>query len=198
MLRERPRATAFAGVFTSVLCCFMAIGAVLPILPRYVHGPLASGDVAVGIVVGAFAITAVLARPIGGRLADGRGRRPVVVAGMLASAGGGAMSFLPLGVVGLVLARFVLGIGDGWVFTGGATWIVDLAPPHRRGQAIGLFGLAIWSGLTVGPLLGQLIFAAAGYDAVWAFAATTPLLGALVARRIPESHTPPEPLPVGE
>src|SRR3954447_14344653 len=192
MLRERPRAMAFAGVFTSVLCCFMAIGAVLPILPRYVHGPLASGDVAVGLWVGAVACTARRARPIGGRLADGRGRRPVVVAGMLLSATGGAMYFLPLGVPGLILARFVLGVGDGWVFTAGATWIVDLAPLHRRGQAIGLFGLSIWGGLALGPVVGEALYSAGGYNAVWTLAAIAPVVGALVARQVPDPHQPVE------
>src|SRR3954451_10381142 len=183
---------AFAGVFTSVLCCFIAIGAVLPILPRYVHGPLASGDVAVGIVVGAFAVTAVLARPIGGRLAGGRGRGAGVVARGLLSATGGAMYFLPLGVPGLILARFVLGVGDGWVFTAGATWIVDLAPLHRRGQAIGLFGLSIWGGLALGPVVGEALYSAGGYNAVWTLAAVAPLVGALLARQVPDPHEPVE------
>ena len=134
-LRPRPRVLAFAGIFGAVLCCFAAIGAVLPILPRYVHGPLGAGDVAVGVVVGAFAFTAVIGRPIGGRLADARGRRIIVILGMLFSALGGALYFLPAGVAGLVFARLVLGIGDGWVFTAGATWIVDIAPePARAGD----------------------------------------------------------------
>ena len=60
------------------------------------------------------------------------------------------------------LRRLILGIGDGWVFTAGATWIVDLAPPERRGRVIGLFGLAVWGGLTVGPLLGEWVKHVAG------------------------------------
>lgn len=198
ILRERPRVVAFLAIFASVLCCFLAIGAVLPILPRYVKGPLASGDLAVGIVVGAFAFTAVVGRPIGGRLADSRGRRLIVVAGLVLSALGGAMYFLPLDVPGLVLARLVLGVGDGWVFTAGATWIVDLAPPARRGQAIGIFGLAIWGGLAVGPVLGEGLYSAGGYDAVWGFAAIAPLAGALIARRIPDPFVPRPPAPRGE
>ncbi|MEJ7786456.1 MAG: MFS transporter [Solirubrobacteraceae bacterium] len=190
ILRERPRVVAFAGVFASVLCCFLAVGAVLPILPRYVHGPLGAGDLAVGIVVGAFAFTAVIGRPIGGRLADSRGRRRIVIAGMMLSAAGGALYFLPLDVPGLVFARLVLGVGDGWVFTAGATWIVDLAPASRRGQAIGIFGLSIWSGLAVGPVLGEALYSAGGYDLVWGFAAASPLVGALIARRVPDPHQP--------
>lgn len=198
IVRARPRVVAFAGVFTSVLCCFMAIGAVLPILPRYVHGPLAAGDVAVGVVVGAFAFTAIVGRPIAGRLADARGRRIIVVGGMLLSAVGGALYLLPAGVAGLILARLVLGVGDGWVFTAAATWIVDLAPESRRGQAIGIFGLSIWGGLAAGPVVGEALFSAGGYDAVWVFAALAPLAGALIARRVPDPHVPIAPPPAGQ
>ena len=175
---RRPAVAAFAGVFSATFLGFLAIGAVLPVLPRYVKGPVGAGDVAVGVVIGAFAATAFVGRPIGGRLADRHGRRIVVLAGLLICAVAGALLFLPFGVPGLVLARLVIGLGDGWVFTAGLTWIVDLAPAHRRGQAIGVFGLAIWGGLTVGAIIGEGVFALGGFEAVWAFAALSPLAGA--------------------
>lgn len=192
-LRERPQLAAFMGVFASVLFGFLAVGAVLPVLPRYVHGPLGAGDVAVGVVTGAFAFTAVVARPLGGRWADAGGRRLVVVVGLLLTAVGGALYLVPAGVPGLIAARLVLGVGDGWVFTAGATWIVDLSPEERRGQVIGLFGLAVWGGLSAGPVLGELLLSAGSYDAVFVFAALSPLAGALVAARTPDHHaaTPP-------
>lgn len=186
---------ASAGVFTSVFCGFLAVGAVLPVLPSYVHGPLGAGDLAVGIVTGAFAVTAVVGRPVAGRFADARGRRMVVVVGLLFAAAGGALYLIPAGVPGLIFARMILGIGDGWMFTAGAVWIVDLAPVHRRGQAIGIFGLAVWGGLSVGPVLGESLLSAGGYDAVWAFAAAAPLVGALLARRVPDPHVPARPHP---
>lgn len=187
---ETPWLSAAAGVFFATACCFLAIGAVLPVLPRYVKGPVGAGDVAVGVVVGCFAFAAVVGRPIGGRLADARGRRTLHVTGSLIAVVAGLLLFLPWGVPGLVLARLVLGVGDGWVFTAGATWIVDLAPTSRRGQAIGLFGLAIWGGLTVGPLCGELLLALGSYEAVWAFSAVMPLLGAAFASRLPDAHQP--------
>jgi MFS family permease len=183
---RRPALAAFIGVFAATFLAFLAVGGVLPVLPRYVRGPIGAGDLAVGVVVGAFAFTAVIGRPVGGRLSDTLGRRAIVVAGLLICAAGGALYLVPAGVPGLVFARLVLGVGDGWVFTAGATWIVDLAPPERRGQAIGVFGLAIWGGLSVGPILGQAILDAAGYHWVFAFAAVTPLLGAAVAHYVPD------------
>lgn len=183
----RPATVAFAGVFVACLLAFLGLGTVLPVLPRYVKGPIGSTDVAVGLVTGAFAFTAVVCRPLGGRLADTRGRRLVVTAGALLAALAGVLYFLPFGVPGLVLARLVLGAGEGLVFTAGAAWTVDLAPEETRGRAIGLFGLTIWSALTVGPVIGEVLRSTLGYDAVWAFAAAAPLIGAAVARALPDS-----------
>jgi predicted MFS family arabinose efflux permease len=67
---------------------------------------------------------------------------------------------------------------------------VDLAPSANRGRSIGLFGLTIWTALTAGPLIGEGLRQAAGYDAVWAFAAAAPLAGALVARALPDTPPP--------
>lgn len=190
----RPGA-AFAGVFAVTFAGLLAVGAVLPVLPRYVHGPLGAGDIAVGVVIGSYAVTGLLLRPLAGRFADRRGRRPTVLAGSIVVAIAGFLYLLPLGVAGLVVARLALGAGEGTVFTAGSAWIVDLAPPERRGRVIGLYGLAVWGGLSVGPLFGELLLNAAGYTAVWLFAGIVPLLGALVAARLPE---PFHPRPEGE
>jgi MFS family permease len=178
---------AFAGIFAATLLTLMAVGAVLPVLPHYVKGPLDYGSVAVGFAVGAFAFTALASRPVAGRLADARGRRPVVAAGAFLAAVAGGLYFVPAGLPGLIVARLVLGVGEGSVFTAGAAWVVDLAPPGRRGRVIGLYGLGVWGGLSLGPLIGSALFDAGHFDAVWAFCAVSPAIGALVALRIPES-----------
>jgi MFS family permease len=181
---------AFAGIFTVTFCGLLAVGAVLPVLPTYVDGPLGAGKIAVGIVVGAYAITGLLLRPFAGRFADRRGRKPTALIGSLLMAAGGFLYLLPLGVGGLIAARLVLGAGEGTVFTAGSAWIVDLAPPERRGRVIGLYGLAVWAGLSVGPLLGELIQHNAGYTPVWIFAGVMPLVGALVATWVPDPFHP--------
>src|SRR5437762_4046769 len=168
----------------------MAVGAVLPVLPRYVRGPLHSGDIAVGVVVGCYALTGLAGRPLAGRIADHRGRKPMVVLGTLLAALAGLLYLLPTGLPGLIVARLVLGLGEGSVFTAGSAWIVDLAPPGRRGRVIGLYGLAVWSGLSIGPSVGELLFHASGFHLVWAFAAAAPFLAALVALRIPDPFEP--------
>ena len=68
------------------------------------------------------------------------------------------MLYLPhAGLAGLIAARLVLGVGEGSLYTAGSAWIVDLAPVARRGRVLGLYGLAVWGGLSVGPLVGELL-----------------------------------------
>lgn len=195
---QRP-GLSFAGVFAATFCGVLAVGSVLPVLPRYIHGPLDSGDLAVGIVIGAYAITGLLLRPIAGRLADTRGRKPMVLAGAVLVAVGGLLYLPSLGVGGLVVARMVLGAGEGTVYTAGSAWIVDLAPDERRGRVLGLYGLAVWGGLSLGPLVGELLLDLGGYTTVWVFAAVVPVVGALIAVTardpfVPLHHAEPHPL----
>ena len=75
--------------------CLLAVGAVLPVLPRYVHGPLGAGDLAVGVVVGCYAITGLLLRPFAGRFADHRGRKSTVVGGSSLVALAGFLYLVP-------------------------------------------------------------------------------------------------------
>jgi MFS family permease len=191
-----PTRAAFAGIFVVTGLGLLSIGATLPVIPRYVQGPIEGGDFSVGLVTGAFAITGLACRPIAGNLADSRGRRPIVILGALLTAVAGALYFVPAGVPGLVIARLFLGAGEGMVYTAGSAWVVDLAPPERRGRIIGLYGLAIWSGLTLGPPIGELILRASSFEMVWVFAIAAPLLGAAIAWRIPETfkNISPEPI----
>lgn len=182
-----PFGVRFAGLFAGALMTFMGLGAVLPVLPRYVSGPLNGGDVAVGIVMGAFAFTAVVTRPVAGRLTDSQGRRFTVALGALVSALAGALYFVPAGVPGLVGARLVLGVGEALAFTAGLTWTADLAPEDGRGRSLGLFGLSIWTSLSLGPAVGQALLDTGGYAAVWAFCALSPMAGAVVIARLPDS-----------
>jgi MFS family permease len=190
-----PQRAAFASIFVVTGLGLLSVGATLPVIPRYVQGPIGGGDFSVGLVTGAFAITGLACRPLAGNLADRRGRRPIVILGALLTAVAGALYFIPAGVPGLVVARLFLGAGEGMVYTAGSAWVVDLAPAEKRGRIIGLYGLAIWSGLTLGPPIGELILRASSFEMVWLFAMAAPLLGAAIAWRIPDTfeYSAPEP-----
>jgi len=84
--RGRLITAPFALVTLSTFAYFLAIGSLLPTLPRFVENKLGGGSVAVGFVVGAFAIAAAVLRPFAGRFGDLRGGRILIVGGSAWSA----------------------------------------------------------------------------------------------------------------
>lgn len=167
---------------------FLAVGALIPVLPLYVEGVLGGGDVAVGISIGAFSLAAVLLRPWTGRLADRKGRRVAVVAGAAIVGAAVAVytmvdSFLPL----LVL-RVASGAGEALFYVGVASAINDLAPDERRGEALSYFSLALYGGLALGPVVGEAVLGGTRFDAAWIVAAALSFVAMGVGLAIPETR----------
>jgi MFS family permease len=186
----RPRlvTSAFLLIAFSTFAYFVSVGALTPALPRYVEGPLGSGEVAVGVTVGMFSVAALLLRPLSGRLSDRRGRRVVIVFGAL---------LVTLSVAGYVVAsslavllalRLVTGAGEAFFYTGAASAINDLAPEDRRGEALSLFSLALYAGLAVGPVIGEGVLDAASFDAAWAVAGVSALAAGVLGALTPETR----------
>jgi MFS family permease len=175
----------FPVVVAAALAYFIGLGTLAPVLPQYVEDELGGGGFAVGVVVGAFAVSAALFRPWVGRLGDTRGRRLLVVGG---SAAFGA-SVLCYGLAGgfavLVLLRLVSGIGEAATFVGAATTAQDMAPADRRGQAASLFSIAVYGGLAIGPVLGEWVYDAHGADGAWVAAAAAAFVGTAIGLFIP-------------
>lgn len=175
---------ALAGVFGGLFCGYLGLTAAIPVLPGFVRESFGAGDFAVGLVVMATALTALLVRPVSGHLADRYGHRLVMWAGALIIAVGGLLYFLPLGLSGLVAVRLLAGVGEASLFTAGAVWVVSLAPHDRRGQLIGLYGVSMWGGISVGTFLGALLLNF-GYGAVWGFSAAAALVALLLIGAVP-------------
>ncbi|WP_405164202.1 MFS transporter [Nocardia sp. NBC_01499] len=182
---------ALAGVFGGLFCGYLGLSAAIPVLPAYVRDQFGAGDLWVGLAVTATALTALLTRPLFGGLADRYGHRSVMRFGALAIAAGGLLYFLPVGLTGLIAVRLLVGVGEAALFTAGAVWTVTLAPHNRRGQVIGLYGVAMWGGISLGTALGA-VLRHFGIDAVWACCAVVPLVGlALISIVPPQPHVEP-------
>lgn len=175
---------AFVLIALATLAYFVAENVVLPILPLYVRGPLGGGDVAVGVVVGAFSVTALLVRPWAGRLADRRGRRLPMVLGVSIFTVSVAGYALAGSVAALVALRLVTGVGEALFFTAAASAIADMAPDERRGEAISFFSLALWTGIAVGPVIGELVLHGGRFSPVWLVSTGFGLLAGALALRI--------------
>jgi MFS family permease len=162
---------AFLLIASATFFAFLSIGIVLPVLPRYAEGPLGAGSVGVGIAVGAASVTALLAQPPAGRLGDVRGRRPLLVSGGALMVAGAVGLTAAEHIVPVVALRLLTGVGEALFLIGGISIVNDLAPEHRRGEAISLYTLASYGGLAVGPVLGELTLGDDRWDAVWLLAA---------------------------
>ncbi|HVK95680.1 MAG TPA: MFS transporter [Noviherbaspirillum sp.] len=170
----------FMPLFGGLFFCHLGIGASLSTLPFYVQQTLGQNDVAVGVVIAAIALAAVVTRPVAGRLADRYGYKRLMLCGAALCVLAGAGYFAPLPLEGLVAVRLLHGIGEGTVFTAGATWLITLAPEARRGKIVGLYGISMWTGITLGALIGAAIMNLGGFSAVWAFILVVPAIGFLL------------------
>ena len=165
--RDRLLTPAFIEITGAALFYFVAMGVVAPVLPRFVEDSLGGGGTAVGISVGAFAVSAALLRPVVGHIGDRRGRRVLVL-------GGGTIA--GISVLGYALAttlpaiigmRLLTGAGEAAMFVGAATAVQDLSPSSRRGEATSYFSVAVYGGLAIGPVLGELFRTHWGVHAAW-------------------------------
>ena len=84
--------TAFIALAAADLAYFTADGVAIFALPLYVVGPIDGNEFAAGVAFGAFAVSALVLRPIAGRLADQFGRRPMMIGGALLAAGSLALT----------------------------------------------------------------------------------------------------------
>jgi MFS family permease len=178
----------FLLIAVSALAYFTADGVLLPAVPRYVKGPLGGDDVAVGISVAAFALTALVFRPWAGRLGDRRGRRLLMTVGGAAVAVSVVGYLLATSVPSMIVFRFLSGFGEAFFFTGAASAINDLAPEARRGEAVSFFSLALYVGIGVGPLIGEALIAEAGFTVTWLVAAGCAGLAAVLTLGVPETR----------
>lgn len=177
-------------VVGSAVLYFVALGMLLPVLPLHVRGDLGGDDVAVGATVGAFALGAVVLRPLAGRIGDRVGRRVLVVGG--AAVVGGSILLYPLAgsLAALVGLRILTGVGEAGFFVGAATMVTDLSPDARRAEAISYFSVSVYAGLAFGPTLGEAVLGSDRYGLVWGVAGVLALAGAALGLLTRETGRP--------
>jgi MFS family permease len=170
---HRPFLPLYGGIFFSLL----GIGASLATVPFFVLRRLHGGNVAAGAAVAALSVAVVVARPTAGRLADRHGYKVVMLCGTVICvlAGLGYYTANSLGV--LLAIRLLHGAGEGTVYTAGAAWLVSLCPANRRGRVVGLYGICMWLGITLGTVAGTVAMRVWGFPAVWGFCAVAALAG---------------------
>jgi MFS family permease len=159
----RPFLPMFGGIF----CCLLGVGASLATVPFFVLQRLHGSKVEVGVAVAAISVAVVVARPLAGRLADQHGYKLLMLCGAVTCTLAG-VAYYGAGNLGVLVAvRILHGAGEGAVYTAGAAWLVGLCPAQRRGRVVGLYGTAMWLGITLGALFGTVAMHLIGFGGVW-------------------------------
>ena len=180
-----------ARLWVSVLFGYLALGATLQELPRYVPERFHAGPFAVGLAVGlAFAGTAA-ARPFAGRAGDSGRSRATATAGALLTAAGAAGNLVAPDLGMLLVARLVMGVGEAALFSGALPWVLAGVRSSRSGRVAGWFGLSMWCGLSAGPLLAVAASHAGGSSAVWSLVIALPLVSVALLATTPPARTAP-------
>ena len=172
---------------------YLSFYLILPVMPLYV-ADLGGTSNQIGLIIALFAFVAMFMRPPAGWLIDTKGSRSVLLAGMaiflLASLG----YLLTPSVRSILALRLFHGLGMGLFPTAATVVIAELAPPARRGEAMGWFGIANSIAFILGPAGGLAVVARMGYAALFLLAAGVAALGLVCIWLLPLPARKPLPL----
>jgi MFS family permease len=155
--------------------------AVAPLLPHYVDD-LGLSKSAAGILTGAYAAGSLAGAIPAGWLTGTIGAKRTTLAGLALLAVSSVAFGFAREVWLLDLVRFAQGVAGTLTWAAGFAWVVERAPPGRRGEAIGTPLAAAIAGAFLGPVLGtaadelgpEVVFAGVGVAALLLAARSRP------------------------
>ena len=118
-------------------------------------------------IVSGFLLGYVAMLPLIGRIADLRGRVPVLVAALVVFAFGSLVTALAYDLPSMVAGRFLQGVGGGGLVPATLALVADLYPVQRRGVPLGIVSAVQELGSVVGPLFGALVLSVADWRTIF-------------------------------
>lgn len=161
----------------------------LPVMPLYAAG-LGADPAQVGIINGAFMLTAGLLSIPAGLLADRTGRKLPIVTGVLAISLSSLL--VPLCQTPAQMAAAYVLLGAGLAAFGPAmlSLIADIMPTDRLGQAYGWYTTAIYIAMAIGPATGGFLAKMLGLREVFLVSGFLSVAVALLAQLLLPTGNP--------
>lgn len=153
------RSPAIWMVLIAAFLDMMAMGIVMPVLPRLIEdltGSLAAAGIWTGIIGSLWALMQFVCAPVIGSLSDRFGRRPVILISTAGLALDWVLMALAPNLWWLIVGRIIGGATSASA-TALFAYMADVAPPEKRARAFGLIGAAISAGFVLGPALGGVL-----------------------------------------
>ncbi|MDX2283495.1 MAG: MFS transporter [Bacteroidia bacterium] len=162
---------------------------IIPELPAMLSAM--GGKAYIGYLITLFTVTAGLARPFSGKLADRIGRVPIMALGSVTCFVCSLLYPSVHSVTAFLLLRLFHGLSTGTKPTATMAYVADVAPEARRGEAAGLLGIFTAVGMSAGPALGGWL-AGVSLQAMFYTSAAFALLSILCLGRLRETLPNPE------
>ena len=141
----------------------------------------------IGLIISLFTLTAGLSRPFSGKLTDTIGRRPVMIFGAIVCVVCGVLYSFTASVFAFLMLRLFHGFSTGFTPTATSTYVSDIVPSKRLGEAMGIQGIAFSTGLALGPALGSLIKLYFSYEVLFGSSSLLALLSILLMASLKET-----------
>lgn len=110
-------------------------------------------------IISGFLLGYIAMLPLIGRIADIRGRLPVLVGALVVFGLGSLVTAAAYDLSSVVVGRLLQGVGAGGLLPPTLALVADLYPPHRRGMPLGVVGAVQELGNVVGPVYGAVVLA---------------------------------------
>jgi MFS family permease len=181
-------APLFAGPFARVTIAnffFFLNFASFFLLPLYVKA-LGGSESTVGLVMGTGGAATFLTLPVVAVLIDRLGRRRLLILGALGMTAA-SICYLRVDTIGpaLFAVRALQGASFAAAFTATTAFAAAFAPPDRRAQALGIFGLSVLLTHAIAPAVGEEIIQRLGFHALFAITGAWTMVVLLVAAQLP-------------
>lgn len=169
---------SFIALGFSAFLFFASFNMIIPMLPDFLTS-LGGGEYK-GLIISLFTITAGLSRPFSGKLADKIGRLPVMIFGATVCFIAGLTYPFVTGIFAFFALRLLHGFSTGFTPTGNAAYVADIVPINRRGEAMGIIGVAISVGTASGNAIGGYIGSVFPIDYVFYASALSAIISIVI------------------
>ena len=146
-------------------------------------------------IVSGFLLGYVAMLPLIGRIADLRGRVPVLIMSLVVFAVGSSVTAVAYDLPSMVSGRFLQGVGGGGLVPATLALVADLYPVERRGIPLGVVSAVQELGSVVGPLFGAVVLAVADWRMIFVINLAVGLVLAAAIRALVGARSSPEPQP---